>query len=246
MAVLGLDIGGSGIKGAPVDTQTGELIQPRLRRPTPVMGKPDEVADVIAGMVEHFQWQGNIGCGFPGVVQHGVGITAANVSEDWVGTDIAALLTLRTGCPTTVLNDADAAGMAEMKFGAGREYQKGVVLMITIGTGIGSTIFVNGNLLPNLEFGHMQVRGKDAEHRASDAVRTAKNLSWKKWAKRVNEFLMIMEGLFYPDLIIVGGGASKEHERFFPYLTLQTKIVPAELLNNAGIVGAALAADDEG
>ncbi len=244
MAVLGLDIGGSGIKGAPVDTQTGQLIQPRLRRPTPVLGTPDEVADVIAGMVEHFQWQGKIGCGFPGVVRHGVGLSAANMNEMWVGTDIAALLTLRTGCPTTVLNDADAAGMAEMKFGAGRDYQKGVVLMITIGTGIGSAIFVNGNLLPNLEFGHMQVRGKDAEHRASDAVRTAKNLSWKKWAKRVNEFLMIMEGLFSPDLIIVGGGASKEHERFFPYLTLQTKIVPAMLLNNAGIVGAALAADE--
>ncbi len=176
MAVLGLDIGGSGIKGAPVDTQTGELIQPRLRRPTPVPGTPDDVADVIAGMLEHFQWQGKIGCGFPGVVRYGVAINAANMNEKWVGTDIAALLTLRTGCPTTVLNDADAAGMAEMKFGAGRDYQNGVVLMITIGTRIGSAIFVNGNLLPNTEFGHMQVRGKDAEHRASDAVRTAKNL----------------------------------------------------------------------
>jgi len=244
MAVLGLDFGGSGIKGAPVDTETGQFILPRLRCPTPVPGKPNEVADVIAEIVEHFQWNGKIGCGFPGIVQHGVGMSAANVHKNWVGTDIAKLLTVRTGCPTTVVNDADAAGMAEMKSGAGREYQKGVVLMVTLGTGIGTGIFVNGNLLPNSEFGHMQIRGKDAEHRASAAVRTDKDLSWEQWGKRVNEFLLTMEGLLWPDLIIIGGGVSKESEKFFPFLTVQAKIVPAMLLNNAGIVGAALAAEE--
>ncbi len=241
MTVMGIDIGGSGIKGAPVDTESGELLQARIRVPTPEPSKPIEVAHALAELLRKFDWKGPVGCGFPAVVRDGIVYTAANIDQGWIGTNAAALFAQETGCRTIVLNDADVAGMAEMKFGAGRDCQHGVVIMLTLGTGIGSAIFTDGHLLPNTEFGHMKIREKDAEKRASDAARQSKDLSWEKWSERLNEYLAEIEKLFWPDLIIIGGGVSKEYKKFFPYLRTQAKIVPAKLLNNAGIVGAALA-----
>lgn len=241
MEILGIDIGGSGIKGAPVNIETGDLVAERHRLATPEPSKPRAVAETVAEIVRHFDWHGPIGCGFPAVVRHGVTLTAANVSKKWIGTDAAALLSQATGCPTYVLNDADAAGWAEMTFGAGRGRQ-GVVLIITIGTGLGSAFFTDGRLLPNTELGHVELNGMDAETRASDAARKRDKLSWKKWGKRFNNYLNYLEQLFWPDLIILGGGVSKEYERFAPYLSVQAELTPAQLLNEAGIVGAALAA----
>lgn len=243
MDVMGIDIGGSGIKGAPVDVVKGELVAERYRIPTPQPSKPDAVAEVVGEIVRHFNWQGPIGCAFPAIVQHGVTRSAANVDEEWIGTDAVKLFMDATGCPVRVLNDADAAGVAAMAFGAGQN-QNGVVIMLTIGTGIGSAIFLDGKLVPNTELGHLQIQGKDAEHRASDRIRKEENLSWKEWGKRLNEYLQHVEFLFSPDLFIIGGGVSKKHEKFFKYLDLQTPIVPAELRNEAGIIGAAMAARD--
>ncbi len=241
MEILGVDIGGSGIKGAPVDIETGNLIAPRFRIPTPLPARPNPVADVVAEIAHHFNWQGPIGCGFPAVVRDGVTLTAANVDPRWVEKNASTLFAEKTGCPVLVINDADAAGIAEMTFGAGRG-RKGVVLIITIGTGLGTALFTDGHLVPNTEFGHLQVRGKDAEHRASDAVRKERKLTWKKWAVRMDEYLCTMQNLFWPDLIILGGGAAKEAQNFIPLLTVKAEVVPAQLLNEAGIVGAALAA----
>ncbi|MHC1784544.1 MAG: polyphosphate--glucose phosphotransferase [Anaerolineaceae bacterium] len=240
MEVLGLDIGGSGIKGAVVNIDNGELVTPRYRLPTPEKARPADVADVVNDIVMHFEWQNIMGCGFPTIIHDGVSFSAANIHKSWIGKNAAELFTRRSGCTTYVVNDADAAGLAEMTFGAGRNQQKGVVLMLTIGTGIGSAIFVDGRLLPNTEFGHLQIRGKDAEHRASDAIRQHKKLSWKDWAERFQEFLTSMENLMWPDLVIIGGGISKQYEDFFPYFKMRAKIVPAQLLNQAGVVGAAV------
>jgi polyphosphate glucokinase len=239
--VLGIDIGGSGIKGAPVNTNDGLMLESRYRIPTPTPATPQNVAPVIAEIVEHFKWEGPIGCGYPGVVQNGVAKTAANIDDAWIGTDVNTLFSKVTGLPTYVINDADAAGLAEMKFGAGMD-AKGVVLLCTIGTGIGTVLFVNGTLVPNTEFGHIELMGMDAEKYASDAARKAEDLSWEDWAKRFDQYLVSLEFLINPDLIILGGGASKKGERFLPLLTAKTRVVPAELLNNAGLVGAALAA----
>ncbi len=239
MQVLGIDIGGSGIKGAPVNIETGELMAERLRIKTPKGAEPEPVANVVAEIARHFNWTGRIGVGFPAPIKNGVALMAANVSEKWIGTNANELLSKSTGCLCHVGNDADVAGMAEMKFGAGKD-QPGTVIMVTLGTGIGTAIFYNGHLLPNTEFGHLQMDGKDAEHRASDAARQRKDMSWKKYAKRLNEYLSEMEKLFWPDLFIVGGGISKYHEKYLPLLTLQAKIVPAQFQNEAGIVGAAL------
>lgn len=239
MHALGIDIGGSGIKGAPVDTKTGKLLAERVRIPTPKGAKPKAVAAVVTEIAQSFKWKGPIGVGFPAPIKHGVALMAANVSEKWVGTNADELLTSATGCKCRVGNDADVAGMAEMAFGMGKG-EHGTVIMITLGTGIGSAIFYNGHLLPNTEFGHMQINGKDAEHRASDAARQREDMSWKKYAKRLNEYLNEMEKLFWPDLFIIGGGISKYHEKYLPLLKLQAKIVPAQFQNEAGIVGAAL------
>jgi len=241
MELLGIDIGGSGIKGALVDIEKGELATERHRIATPQPSKPDAVADVVAEIAHHFNWKGPIGCTFPAIVKRGVVYSAANVDDDWIGTDGEKLLGEKTGCRVLLINDADAAGIAEMEFGAGR-WQQGTVIVLTFGTGIGSAIFSNGVLVPNTEFGHMEVRRKDAEHRASDKARQDQNLSWKKWAKRVNEFLARMEQLFSPDLFIIGGGVSKKHYEYLHYFEAQTEIVPAQLLNEAGIIGAAMAA----
>jgi polyphosphate glucokinase len=202
---------------------------------------PEAVGDTVAEIVRQFGWQGPIGCTFPAVIKQGVAYSAANVDMAWLGFDGQKLFEQKTNCPVVLLNDADAAGIAEMEFGAGKG-QPGVVIVLTFGTGIGSAIFVDGRLVPNTEFGHMEVRGKDAEHRAADRIRTEKDLSWEKWAKRVNEFLGRMELLFSPDLFIIGGGVSKKHDNFLPLLQTKAKIVPAQMLNEAGIIGAALAA----
>jgi len=241
MEILGVDVGGTGIKGAPVDINTGALLAPRFRLPTPKPSKPRPVAETIAEIGKHFDWQGPIGCGFPSVVRNGVIFTAANINKLWIGTDAGTLIGEATGCPVAAINDADAAGLAEMAFGAGRD-RMGVVLVVTIGTGLGTALFTNGHLLPNCELGHVEIDGKDAELKASDAARQREKMSWKQWARHFDNFLRTMERLVWPDLIIVGGGASKKHALFFPYLTVQAEVLPAQLLNEAGIVGAALAA----
>ncbi len=243
MEIMGIDIGGSAIKGAPVDIGTGELAGERIRIVTPTPAPPPRVAQAVAEIVTKFEWNGLVGVGFPSVVRNGKAYTAANIDESWIGTDIVSLLRQTTGCQTTVINDADAAGLAEMRFGAGRGHEHGVVLMITLGTGIGSAIFVDGHLFPNTELGHIMIRGKEAEKRASAAIRDIKKLSWRAWGKRVDEYLNEMERLIWPNLMIIGGGVSKDADKFFKYLTVEAEVVPATLRNNAGIVGAALAVE---
>ena len=238
---FGVDIGGSGIKGAPVDVERGALLAERVRIETPQPSKPDAIADVVHELVTGFGWDGPVGCAFPAVVTGGVVRTAANVHKSWIGTDAAALLGERIGQPVHVVNDADAAGLAEMRFGAGRD-RMGHVVMITLGTGIGSALFTNGVLTPNSELGHLELHGSDAESLASDRVREEDELSWKKWAKRVEAYVRLLEDLLWPDLVIVGGGVSKKAEKFLPLLDVRTEVVAAALLNDAGIVGAALVA----
>jgi polyphosphate glucokinase len=243
MDVLGLDIGGSGIKGALINVQTGVLSTERFRLPTPEEAWPDDVADVVNQVVQHYSYKGVLGAGFPAVVHHGVAYSAANIHKSWIGTDVSELLSKATGCKSYVLNDADAAGMAEMEFGAGRGHEHGTVILLTIGTGIGSAMFVDGHLYPNTEFGHIEIRGKDAERRASDAVRDRKKLSWEEWSMRFQEVLSTYEHLFSPDLFILGGGASKSFSQFQKYLRVRAEIKAAELLNQAGLVGAAVYAN---
>lgn len=240
MQVLGIDIGGSGIKGAPVDIETGEMLTERFRIPTPQPAKPKAIAQTVAEIAQHFEWEGPIGCGFPAVIQHGIARSAANVHKKWINADAASLFSESTGCPVKVINDADAAGLAEMAFGAGKG-RMGVALLVTIGTGLGTSLFTDGVLLPNTELGHIEIDCKDAELMASDAARERKDLSWKKWGKRFNTYLTRLEALVWPDLIILGGGASKKHEFFMPYLKVNAEIVIAETFNHAGIIGAALA-----
>lgn len=241
MQVLGIDIGGTGIKGAPVDTRKGELLKPRFRLATPQPAVPAAVARSVAQVAEHFAWKGPVGCGFPAVIRHGKVFTAAHISREWIGVDVRGLFEEETGCTFTVANDADVAGLAEMRLGAGKG-RRGVVLIITLGTGIGSALFVDGKLVPNTEFGHIEIRGKDAEKRASESARERKGLGWKAWAGRVDEYLKRMQAYLWPELIIVGGGVSQKHEKFLPLLTVDAEVVPAQMRNEAGIVGAALAA----
>lgn len=240
MKVLGIDIGGSGIKGAIVETKSGTLLEERYRLPTPQPSTPEAVAEVVGQVARHFKWRGPIGCGFPAVVQHGVTMTAANVDQGWIGTDAAALFAAATGCDVVVLNDADAAGIAEMKFGAGKG-RRGLVLIVTIGTGLGTALFIDGRLVPNMELGHIELHGEDAELRASDAARKRLDLSWEVWAGYFNEYLTTLERLIWPDFIILGGGASKRFALFAPALTVKAEVAPARLRNEAGIVGAAVA-----
>ncbi|MGY1690951.1 polyphosphate--glucose phosphotransferase [Geodermatophilus sp. SYSU D01105] len=243
MLGFGVDIGGSGIKGCVVDLDTGELQGERLRIETPQPALPQPVYDVVARIVRHFEWQERIGVTFPGVLKHGVAHTAANVDKTWLGTDVAAGLAAVVPDGVQTLNDADAAGLAEMRYGAGRD-KKGVVLMLTFGTGIGSALFTDGVLVPNTEFGHIQVDGEDGERRASAAAREREDLSYPHWAKRVDRYLDVLEAGVWPDLIIVGGGVSKKAHKWVPLLSTRTPVVPAQLLNDAGIVGAALAAHE--
>lgn len=240
MQILGVDIGGSGIKGAVVDTLTGELIGERHRIETPQPATPEAVAAVLAQLVAHFNWGGPIGCGFPAAIQHGVVRTASNIDASFIGTNIDQLFSDNTKCPCFNLNDADAAGLAEIQFGEGAG-QAGVLLLVTIGTGLGTALFSDGQLIPNTELGHIYLEnGKKAEHYASDAVRKIEDLGWKRWGSRFNTYLSTMEMLFWPDLIILGGGASKKFDKFKDQLTVEAPVKPAAFLNQAGIVGAAL------
>jgi polyphosphate glucokinase len=238
--VLGIDIGGSGIKGAPVDTTTGQLVGPREKLATPQPATPDAVSEVVRALFKHFDWAGPAGITFPGVIIDGVICTAANVDHSFIGVDAVKAFGSESKLPVTVLNDADAAGVAEMRFGAGKGVG-GTVLLLTLGTGIGSALFTNGVLVPNTEFGHIEIRGKEAEKRASEHAREEHDLSWDTWAGHLEEYLMHMEALMSPGLIIIGGGISRKADKFLPYLTrLHAKVVPAVLQNDAGIVGAAL------
>ena len=222
--ILGIDIGGSGVKGAPVDVANGTLLAERFRIETPQPATPDAVAAAVAEVTAHFDWHAPVGATMPGVVKSGTLLTAANIDMSWVGTNAAQVFTRASGCPVTVLNDADAAGIAEMRFGAGKG-RSGVVVMVTLGTGIGCAVFNNGVLLPNTELGHIEIHGKDAETRASARVREEKDLSFKMWGKRVDEYLDRIDALLWPDLIIIGGGVSKKADKFFPYLTTRAEVV---------------------
>jgi polyphosphate glucokinase len=238
---FGIDIGGSGIKGAVVHTATGELATERMRIATPQPATPDSVAAIVGQIVQHAEWHGVIGATFPAVIQHGVARSAANVDHSWIGTDVDAVFTKTIGEDVIVLNDADAAGIAEARFGAARDVA-GVVILLTFGTGIGSALLVDGKLVPNTELGHLELDGHDAETRAAASVRDREKMPYRRWAKRVSRYMSHVEKLFTPDLFVVGGGVSKEADKWVPYLELHTPIKPAQLLNNAGIVGAAMAA----
>jgi polyphosphate glucokinase len=238
---LGIDVGGSGIKGAPVNTKTGRLEGDRLRIPTPAPATPDLVIAIIAEIVASFKWKGPLGIGFPAAIRQGVALTAANIDPAWIDCDVARLVKKNTGCPTIVLNDADAAGLAACRYE--RQANKGVVLFVTIGTGLGTALFVDGVLVPNMELGHLLLDGHGiAEHYASDAARDRENLDWSTWATRFDQYLKHLERLCWPDLILLGGGISKKGEKFLPRLTVKTPVRTTSLRNEAGIIGAALAA----
>ncbi|HEX2771344.1 MAG TPA: ROK family protein [Micromonosporaceae bacterium] len=241
MSILGVDIGGSGIKGAPVDLAVGRLARDRYRIETPAPADVPQVVDAVGAVVARFTAPERVGITFPGVVVDGVTRTAANMDKSWIDARAAELFHARIGVPVTVLNDADAAGVAEMTFGAGRG-QRGVTMVLTFGTGIGSALFLDGNLVPNTEFGHLELHGDDAERYASDRARQTEELSWSAWAVRVREYLEHVENLLRPDLLIIGGGVSKKAKDFLPLIDIRTPVIPAALRNNAGIVGAAIAA----
>lgn len=240
-AVFGVDIGGSGVKGAPVDPTSGRLLAERERYETPQPATPDAVGRVVADLLLDFSWTGAVGVTVPGVVHHGVVRTAANIDPAWIGCDFARLLADQHGVAAAVLNDADAAGIAEMRHGAGRG-RGGTVVLATLGTGIGTAVFVDGVLVPNTEFGHVQLHGDAAERYAAARVRKTEGLSWSEWAARLDEYLHELGMLLWPDLIVLGGGISRRSEKWLDELTVDIEVVPAELQNNAGIVGAAMAA----
>jgi polyphosphate glucokinase len=238
--VLGIDIGGTGIKAAPVDLTTGTLAGERVKVPTPRPAVPDVIAGVVRDLAKGFGWTGPAGITFPGVVINGITMTAHNLDPVWIGLDARALFAEATGLEVAVLNDADMAGVAEMKFGAGAGEQ-GTVMMLTFGTGIGSALFRAGTLVPNTEFGHIEIHGHDAESRASERAKVLHDLSWGSWAGRVDNYLDHVEALVAPDLFIIGGGISRKADKFIPLLTsIRARIVPAALHNDAGIVGAAM------
>ena len=241
---LGVDVGGSGVKGAVVDLDTGQLLGERHRLPTPQPATPQAVTATVAEVVRHFDWTGPLGVTYPGVVVDGVVATAANVDKSWIGMNAAqAYSEAMGGRPVTVLNDADAAGLAEQRYGAGRN-RKGVIVLLTFGTGIGSAVIHNGMLLPNTEFGHIEVDGREAEHRAASSVKERKEWSYRRWTKEVTKVLVAVENAIWPDLFIAGGGISRKADKWIPLLKNRTPVVAAELLNTAGIVGAAMAAAD--
>ena len=244
MDAYGLDIGGSGIKGAPVDLNTGGLTDERIKLDTPKPATPKAIVDTAKKVVSQSGWDGPIGCGFPAVIKDGVAQTAANIEDEAIGFDFRQNLQKELGCPVNLVNDADAAGLAEMRWGAGREVE-GVVLMLTLGTGIGTALFVGGQLVPNTELGHIELHGGDAEHYAAESARKRDDLKWKEYAGRLDEYVHAIENLLWPDLIIIGGGISKKSEKFIPRLTARTDVVPAQMFNQAGIAGAALAGTPE-
>ena len=244
MDAYGLDIGGSGIKGAPVDLDTGQLTGERIKIDTPRPATPEAIVETAKKVVSQSGWDGPIGCGFPAVIKDGVAQTAANIEDEAIGFDFRQNLEEALGCQVNLVNDADAAGLAEMRWGAGREVE-GVVLMLTLGTGIGTALFVGGQLVPNTELGHIELHGGDAEHYAADSARKRDDLKWKEYAGRLDEYITAIENLLWPDRIVVGGGISKKSEKFLPHLTARTEVVPAQMFNQAGIAGAALAGTPE-
>jgi polyphosphate glucokinase len=239
MEVLGIDFGGSGIKGAIVNTKTGELISERHRIETPKPSTPKAVGQVIVAIIEHFNWKGRVGIGVPAVVKRGVVLTASNIHKSWIGYRANFKLSKKTGCEVVCINDADAAGIAEIRFGAGST-ETGVTMLLTIGTGIGSVLFVDKHLVPNLELGHLEFKGSIIEKYAADSVRKTKELSWEEWGKRFNKVLNYLEFRFNPNLFIIGGGVSKKMDKFDRYIDVKTAVVPAQMQNNAGIIGAAI------
>lgn len=241
MEVLGIDVGGSGVKGIPVDTKSGDLLEERLRIPTPQPATPKATAETVAEIARHFKWKGIIGVGFPAAIRSGVVQTASNIDKTWIGTEINTLFKETTGCETFSINDADAAGIAEVKFGRGKKFKK-VMLLLTVGTGIGSALFTKGKLVPNTEFGHFILNSMVAEHYASDAARKSEELTWEEWGKRFNEYLHLVEKLLYPDRFVIGGGVSKKFEKFEHTIDVNAEVMPAKLLNHAGIIGASIAA----
>ena len=245
MQILGIDVGGTGIKAAVVETADGELLSERVRIETPRPATPAAIGKTLQSLVKQMKWSGPIGMGFPAAIQRGIARTAANIDKSFIGLPVAQFFSEQTGCAVHVANDADVAGMAEMRFGAGRDV-RGVVLIITIGTGLGTALFTDGRLLPNTELGHIFLdNGIEAERYAAESVRVAKKLKWKEWGHRFDHYLAAMEGLFWPDLIVLGGGVSKKLEKFAPMITIQTPVVAAGFLNQAGIVGAALFAESK-
>ncbi|MFT3963918.1 polyphosphate--glucose phosphotransferase [Propionivibrio sp.] len=243
MQILGIDVGGSGIKAALVETADGSLLTERIRIETPRPATPQSVGKALQGLVRQMDWKGPVGLGFPAAIQHGIARTAANIDKSFIGLPVADYFSEQTGCEVYAANDADAAGLAEMHFGAGQGVP-GVVLIVTIGTGLGTALFTDGHLLPNAELGHVLLdNGREAERYASEAVRVAKKLKWKEWGKRLDHCLETLERLHWPDLMVLGGGVSKKLEKFAPMISVRTPVVAAKFLNQAGVVGAALFAE---
>lgn len=246
LEVLGIDIGGTGIKAAPVNIKTGKLLAPTHKIHTPKPATPAAIRRAVQEVMDYFSWSNGLGCGYPGVIKNGIARTAVHMDKSWIGTSVMETLQPLTKHSVRVINDADAAGLAELRFGAGRQHNRddgGVVLMITLGTGIGSAIFYNGILFPNSEFGHFYLRGVEAEQLAAASKREKLKLSWEQWGKRVDRVLKEMEKFITPDLIIVGGGVSENFELFRKYLKVKAPVVPAQMGNDAGIVGAAYAVE---
>jgi len=243
MEILGIDFGGSGIKGAPVNIETASMLTERYRIDTPIVSTPAVCIDIIAEIAKKFNWNGKIGIGYPGVVQNGIAKTAANVDKGWIDFDIQNAILNKLGCKSIALNDADAAGTAEVLYGAGKGV-KGLVLVLTVGTGIGSALFTNGKLVPNTELGHIIYKDKEAEKYCSDKTRKDEGLEWEDWAKRFSKYVNYLDSLFWPDLVIIGGGVSKKEDKIGKLINIKPKFNFAQLKNEAGIIGAALAAKD--
>lgn len=241
--VLGLDIGGSGCKAAIVDISKGEFLTERFRLETPQPSTPKAVAQTVKSIIEHFNWKGKVGVGFPAIMKNGVAHSAANIHKEWYATNVEKILAEAINLPVKATNDADAAGIAALRFGAGKG-QKGIVLFLTIGTGIGSALFLNGRLLPNSEFGHLFFKNIVVEKYVANSIRKTQELSYKEWGNRWNEYLKHLERVINPDLIILGGGGGKKFDRFAEFITVETKVIPATLKNNAGIIGAAMYAHE--
>ncbi len=243
--ILGIDVGASGIKGGLVNVETGELIGERLKLPTPQPATPHAMADTVADLVKQMGYEGDlIGCGFPAIIHRGVCLSAANIDQSWIGASVEDHFSQATGIRVIATNDADAAGVAEMHFGKGKGV-KGSVLLITIGSGLGSALFTDGHLVRNTEFGHIPMHGGPAEHYVSNTARKKYDMDWETFGSRFNEYLLLIDRLFTPDLVILGGGVSNDFQLFTPYLTVKTPITTALMFNNAGIVGAAMYASDE-
>ena len=241
MEILGIDVGGSGIKGAIVNTKKGKLMTKRHRIHTPKPATPPAMIKTIEAIINHFDWQGPVGCGFPAAVKNEIVKTASNIDNSWIGVNASEQIENKTGCPTHLVNDVDAAGCAEVTFGAGKN-RYGTIFMAAFGTGIGTAIFHNQHLVPNTELGHIPLNNMAAEDYAANSIRKKHDLTWEEWGGRVNEYLQLIEALFWPDAIIIGGGVSKKFSDFKPYIHLDTDVLPAKNRNHAGIIGAALAA----